>query len=78
MDSHRRAQGLIDAINRTERQSGPSVAEQDRGDHDVEAIEAALGEETRERRGAALDQHAPKAHLGKARKDLRRWDAPFV
>ena len=63
---HRRQQCLVDSRNRRQRKARPAGAEDDRRDHDMQPVEASRCQETRHRIGAAFDQHAAHAPLGKA------------
>ena len=73
---HRRAQRLVDTLDRRQREARPAGAEDDRRDHDMQPVETARGEEARHRVGAAFDQHPAQAALGERRKDRRRRDLP--
>jgi hypothetical protein len=66
MDSYRRAQRVLEAVDRSEREALRAIAEDDRRDDDVQAIETARDEETRESVGAALDENAAQSDLGEA------------
>ena len=66
MDSYRRTQRVLEAVDRSEREARRAIAEDDRRDDDVQAIETALREETRESVGAALDEHAAQSDLFEA------------
>ena len=66
MDSYRRTQRVLEAVDRSEREARRAIAEDDRRDNHVQAIETALREETRESLGAALDEHAAQPDLFEA------------
>src|SRR5262249_23591746 len=75
MDAHRRAGGFADALQRRQRKTRSSRAENDRSDNDMEAIEAARGEETRHGFGAALHQNSAQSALRQRHCDRGRRDA---
>ena len=66
MDSYRRTQRVLEAVDESEREARRAIAEDDRSDDHVQAIETARREETRESVGAALDEHAAQSDLGEA------------
>ena len=66
MDPHRRRQGLLHPIDRSEREAGPAIAENDRRDDHMQAIDAARGDETRQSLRPALDQNSAKAKFGES------------
>ena len=66
MDSYRRTQRVLEAVDESEREARRAIAEDDRRDDHVQAIETARREETRESGGAALDEHAAQSDLGEA------------
>ena len=66
MDSYRRTQRVLEAVDESEREARRAIAEDDRRDDHVQAIETARREETRESVGAALDEHAAQSDLGEA------------
>ena len=72
--AHRRAQRLVDARDRRQREARPAGAEDDRRDHDVQPVEALRCKKARHRIGAAFDQDAAQAALGERRQDCGRRD----
>jgi len=77
MNAHRRAQRLIDPVDRIEQEAWPTAAEDDRRDHDMQPVEAARRHESRQRVGTALDEHAAQPQPGERRQDRRRLDMPI-
>jgi len=66
MDSYRRTQRVLEVVDWSEREARRAIAEDDRRDDHVQAIETAGDKETRESVGAALDEHAAQSDLGEA------------
>ena len=62
----------LDPLDRRQREARSPAAEDDRGDQDMQPVEAAGGEEARDRVGAAFDQNAAEAALGERGDDRRR------
>ena len=73
----RRSKRLVDPIDLTQCEGRAPFAEDDRRDHDVQAIETARDYETRECVRAALDEHSAQSEIGETAKDRRRSDMPF-
>ena len=68
---HRGTHRLLDALDRRQGQARSPGAENDRSDEDMQPVEAACGQEARERVGAAFHQNAAEA-AGRERGDDRR------
>jgi glycosyltransferase 2 family protein len=69
---------LIEALYWAEREARAAIAEDDRRDDDVKAIETAGREETRESVRAALDEDTAQPNLSKAAEDGgRRYISVF-
>ena len=69
---HGRAQRLLHRFNRLQRQPRRPRSDDDRGDHDMQPVESARRQKTRDRIGAALDQDAVEAEAAKRFHD-RGW-----
>jgi hypothetical protein len=74
MHPHRRAQSLVDVVDRIERESRSAAAKENRRNDHMQAIETAGLQEPRKRVCAALDEHAAQSHPGKSGEDIRRLD----
>ena len=69
MDLHRHPQRLVHARDRRQGEAGDARAQDDRRHDDVQAVEAAGGQETRQGLRAAFDQHAAQAAPGERLED---------
>ena len=77
MNPHGRAQRVIEAVDRIERETWLAAAKDDRRDDHMQAIEAASLEKPQDGVGAPFDQHAPQSGLGEAGEDRRWRDMPI-
>ncbi len=76
MNANRRAQRLLDMVDRIERNARPARSKDDRRHDHMQTIETSRGEKARKRVGAALDQNATHAELGETAENCGGRDLP--
>jgi len=77
VDARRRSQRLVHPVDLTEKKGGLPIADDDRRDNDVQTIETARRQETRESVRAPFNKHAAPSEFGEAAKDGRWSDVPL-